>query len=141
LLAEDDLGDQELIRRAFASNKIRNDLHIVGDGEQALDYLHKRGAYSGVDTAPRPDLILLDLNMPKIDGRGVIKEVKATPNLRSIPIVVLTTSQQEEDILRAYDLGVNSYITKPVTMQNLISLIDKLEEYWFQIVVLPNNKD
>jgi CheY-like chemotaxis protein len=141
LLVEDDLGDQELVKRAFQSSKIRNRLTIVNNGEEALDYLLHRNAFSTADSAPRPDLILLDLNMPKVNGRQVLEQVKADSKLRSIPIVVLTTSQHEEDIFRAYDLGVNSYVTKPVTMQNLVELIGKLEEYWFRIVVLPEARD
>jgi len=136
LLAEDDPGDQEIVRRAFQNSKIRNELVIVSDGEEALDYLFQRGKYAGTDVA-MPDLILLDLNMPKIDGREVAQQIRGNEQLRYIPIVVLTTSKQGEDIVRSYNLGVNSYITKPVTIHQFIQVLQKLEEYWFQIVVLP----
>lgn len=138
LLAEDDPGDQELVRRAFENSKITNELHIVGDGEEALDYLLGEDKYSDSGTTVKPDLILLDLNMPKVDGKEVLKRIRANQELRHIPVIVLTTSKQEEDILRTYNLGVNSYITKPVTMDQFIRVIRKLEEYWFQIVVLPS---
>jgi CheY-like chemotaxis protein len=111
---------------------------VVGDGEQALDFLHHRAEFAGPAASPRPDLILLDLNMPKIDGRAVLQHIKCEPDLRSIPVVVLTTSSQEEDILRSYQLGVNSYITKPVSMDGFIKAIVDLEHYWFDLVVLPN---
>jgi CheY-like chemotaxis protein len=136
LLAEDDPGDQEIVRRAFQNSKIRNELVIVSDGEEALDYLFHKGKYADADIAS-PDLILLDLNMPKIDGREVAQQIRSNAQLRYIPIVVLTTSKQEEDIVRSYNLGVNSYITKPVTIDQFIKVLQKLEEYWFQIVVLP----
>ena len=139
LLAEDDPDDQELTRRALRGSKLKNVLHIVSDGEEALDYLHQRGPYADPKSAPRPDLILLDLNMPKLDGRAVLEHVKSDSDLRSIAVVVLTTSSQEEDILRSYDLGVNSYITKPVHMEGFVKAIRELEEYWFNLVILPRN--
>lgn len=138
LLVEDDPEDQKLTRRALKTSKLRNDLFVVPDGEKALDFLHHRAEFAAPAASPRPDLILLDLNMPKIDGRAVLEHIKHEPNLRSIPVVILTTSSQEEDILRSYQLGVNSYITKPVSMDGFIKAIVDLEHYWFNLVVLPN---
>jgi CheY-like chemotaxis protein len=137
LLAEDDPGDQELTRRALEEGAMRNELHIVTDGEAALDYLFRRGKYQNPATSPRPDLLLLDLNMPKVDGRQVLKRVRADTDLRRLAVVVLTTSQHEEDIIRTYDLGANSYITKPLELRQFMQVIQALETYWFQIVVLP----
>ena len=137
LLAEDDRGDQELTRRALEEGKIRNDLRIVEDGEEALAYLFRRGKYKDPATSPRPDLLLLDLNLPRVDGRQVLERVRADSKLRRMAVVVLTTSRQDEDILRSYELGCNSFITKPVGMEQFIRVIQALEEYWFQIVVLP----
>jgi CheY-like chemotaxis protein len=137
LLAEDDPGDQELTRRALEEGAIRNELHIVTDGEAALDYLFRRGKYQNPATSPRPDLLLLDLNMPKVDGRQVLQRVRADTNLRRLAVVVLTTSQHEEDIIRTYELGANSYITKPMELRQFMQVIQALETYWFQIVVLP----
>ena len=138
LLADDDPGDCNLTQRAFARAKINNRLFVVRDGEEALDYLLHRGKYADPASAPRPDLVLLDLNMPKVDGREVLDRIRSTPSLRRIPVVILTTSKQEEDILRSYDLGVNSYITKPVNVTDFIATIQALENYWFQIVILPS---
>jgi CheY-like chemotaxis protein len=137
LLAEDDPGDQELTRRALEEGAMCNELHIVTDGEAALDYLFRRGKYQNPATSPRPDLLLLDLNMPKVDGRQVLKRVRADTDLRRLAVVVLTTSQHEEDIIRTYDLGANSYITKPLELRQFMQVIQALETYWFQIVVLP----
>ena len=137
LLAEDDRGDQELTRRALEGGKIRNDLRVVEDGEEALAYLYRRGKYKDPATSPRPDLLLLDLNLPRVDGRQVLKKVRSDSNLRPMAVVVLTTSRQEEDILRSYELGCNSFITKPGTMEQFIQVIHALEEYWFRTVVLP----
>ena len=137
LLAEDDRGDQELTRRALEAGKIRNDLRIVEDGEEALAYLFRRDKYKDPASSPRPDLLLLDLNLPRVDGREVLERVRADSKLRRMAVVVLTTSRQEEDILRSYELGCNSFITKPVDMDQFIRIIQALEEYWFQIVVLP----
>lgn len=139
LLVEDDLEDQRLTKRAFKASKLRNEVYTVNDGEEALDYLYHRGAYASPGVAPRPDMILLDLNMPKLDGRAVLDTIKQDPKLRSIPVVVLTTSSQEEDIARSYELGVNSYITKPVRMEGFLEAIKALEHYWFNLVVLPGN--
>jgi CheY-like chemotaxis protein len=137
LLAEDDPGDQELTRRALEQSLIRNELHIVEDGEEALNYLQRRGKYEDPASSPKPDLMLLDLNMPRMDGKQLLEQMRADPNLRRIPVVALTTSKQENDIIRTYDLGANSYIVKPVDMDQFVSAIKVLKDYWFQIVVLP----
>jgi len=136
LLAEDDLGDQELTRRALKEGKIWNHLYVVNNGEEALDYLFRRGRYKDPATSPRPDLMLLDLNMPRVDGRQVLEQMRTEPDLRRIAVVVLTTSRQEEDIIRSYDLGCNSFITKPVDMGQFTKIIQTLEQYWFVLVVL-----
>jgi CheY-like chemotaxis protein len=137
LLADDDPDDRQLTRDAFAENRLANVLNTVDDGEELLEYLQRRGRYADLRNEPLPGLILLDLNMPRKDGREALKEIKADANLRRIPIVVLTTSKAEEDILRTYDLGVNSYITKPVTFKSLVELIKLLGRYWFEVVELP----
>jgi len=137
LLADDDPDDRQLTRDAFAENRLANVLNTVDDGEELLEYLQRRGRYADQRNEPLPGLILLDLNMPRKDGREALKEIKADPTLRRIPIVVLTTSKAEEDILRTYDLGVNSYITKPVTFKSLVELIKLLGRYWFEVVELP----
>lgn len=139
LLADDDPDDRQLTRDAFAQNRLANELHTVEDGEELLEYLHRRGKYEHLKNKPLPGLILLDLNMPRKDGREALKEMKADPILRRIPIVVLTTSKAEEDILRSYDLGVNSYVTKPVTFKSLVELIKVLGQYWFEVVELPKD--
>lgn len=137
LLADDDPDDRELTKEALTECRLANEIHFVEDGEQLLDYLFRRGPYANLVQEPLPGLILLDLNMPKKDGREALKEIKASPELRRIPVVVLTTSKAEEDILRTYDLGVNSYITKPVTFDALVETIKVLGKYWFEIVELP----
>ena len=137
VLADDDPDDRKLTEEAFAENRLANQLHCVEDGEELLDYLHRRGKYMHLRNEPLPGLILLDLNMPRKDGREALKEIKANPDLRRIPIVVLTTSKAEEDILRSYDLGVNSYVTKPVTFKSLVELVKVLGRYWFEVVELP----
>ena len=140
LICDDDEDDRMLTQQALEAAKISNALKFVEDGEQLLDYLYQRGEYAGeTGSAPRPGLILLDLNMPKKDGREALTEIKADPKLRHIPVVILTTSKAEEDILRSYDLGVNSYITKPVTFQGLAEALKILNQYWFQLVRLPND--
>jgi len=139
LLADDDPDDRQLTRDAFAQNRLANELATVEDGEELMDYLHRRGKYENLKTKALPGLILLDLNMPRKDGREALKEIKADSILRRIPIVVLTTSKAEEDILRSYDLGVNSYVTKPVTFKSLVELIKVLGQYWFEVVELPND--
>ena len=137
LLVEDDRGSQELTRRALGEGKFHNELRIIEDGEEALAYLFRRGKYKDPATSPRPDLLLLDLNLPRVDGREVLEQIRADSKLRRMAVVVLTTSRQEEDILRSYELGCNSFITKPVDMNQFIQVIQALERYWFQIVVLP----
>ena len=137
LVADDDPEDRMLIEDAFEESRLANPLEFVVDGEDLLDYLHRRNGYSDPSSSPRPGLILLDLNMPRKDGREALKEIKSDPDLRQIPIVVMTTSKAEEDILRTYDLGVNSFITKPVTFEGLVEVVKMLGRYWFQIVELP----
>jgi CheY-like chemotaxis protein len=137
LMADDDADDRELTREALTESRLVNDLHFVEDGAALLDYLHRRGAYSQPGSAPRPGVILLDLNMPRKDGREALREIKADPELRNIPVVVLTTSKAEEDIAQSYDLGANSFITKPVTFDGLVEVVRGLGKYWFDIVELP----
>lgn len=137
LLADDDPDDRKLTHEAFDECHLANQVHFVEDGEQLMDYLLRRGTYEKMKGEPLPGLVLLDLNMPRKDGREALKEIKAHPDLRRIPIVVLTTSKAEEDILRTYDLGVNSYVTKPVTFQSLVDTVKVLGKYWFEIVELP----
>jgi len=137
LIADDDPEDRMLVEDAFIESRLVNDLRFVEDGEQLMDYLYHRGRYTDLATSPRPGVILLDLNMPKKDGREALKEIKSDPRLRQIPIVVLTTSRAEEDIFRSYDLGVNSFITKPVTFAAMVELVKTLGKYWFEIVELP----
>jgi CheY-like chemotaxis protein len=131
LLVEDDPGDVYLIREAFAHNKVHNALHIVSDGVAALDFLHRRGAYP---EAPRPDLVLLDLNLPLKDGREILAEIKADADLRTIPIVVLTTSEADEDIARSYDPGANAYVTKPVDFDRFIEVVRKIDDFFVTVV-------
>ena len=137
LIADDDPEDCMLARDALKESHLTNDLRFVADGEELLDYLLHQGKYAASGAAPHPGLILLDLNMPKKDGREALKEIKANPMLRSIPIVILTTSQAEEDIFRSYDLGVSSFITKPVSFHGLIEVMTALGKYWFNVVELP----
>lgn len=141
LLADDDADDRMMVQDAFTESRIANDLRCVNDGEELMDYLLRRGKFSDPAMSPTPGLILLDLNMPRKDGREALKEIRADERLRRIPVVVLTTSQAEEDIYRTYDLGVNSYITKPVTLVSLVELMKILSTYWFEIVRLPESKD
>lgn len=141
LMAEDDPDDRVLTKEAWEENRLANALHFVEDGEELMEYLYRRGRYAGLIDAPLPGLILLDLNMPKKDGRDALKEIKADPKLQRIPIVVLTTSKAEEDILRTYNLGVSSFITKPVTFEALVSVVKTLAQYWFEIVELPPDVD
>jgi len=138
LLADDDEEDRMLTNDALNESRVVNDLRFVEDGEDLLDYLYRRGKYTA-ETAPRPGLILLDLNMPRKDGREALKEIKADPDLRRIPIVVLTTSKAEEDIYRTYDLGANSFIAKPVKFESLVALMKEIKRYWIEIVELPIN--
>lgn len=137
LMAEDDPDDRLLAREALEEARLANDLYFVEDGEELMDYLHRRGKYAAPGESPRPGLILLDLNMPRKDGREALEEIKADSVLRRIPVVVLTTSKAEEDILRSYDLGVNAYITKPVTFESLVGVMKMLGKFWLEIVELP----
>lgn len=137
LLADDDPDDRMLTRRALTKSRLANVIQTVEDGEELMDYLHRRGPYSDPAASPRPGLILLDLNMPRKDGREALEEIKNDPMLRRIPVVVLTTSEAEQDILRSYDLGVNAFVTKPVTFDGLADAILRLGEFWFEIVKLP----
>jgi len=141
LMADDDADDRRLTQEAFEEGRLINDVRFVENGEQLLDYLRKQGSYAPPADAPRPGLILLDLNMPRKDGRTVLKELKTDPELRQIPVVVLTTSKADEDIYKSYDLGVNSYIVKPVTFEALVDILQTLEKYWFEIVELPPPKE
>lgn len=141
LIADDDAEDRMLTKEALEESHLTNNMQFVEDGEQLMDYLHHRGKFTDKDKYPTPGLILLDLNMPKKDGREALKEIKADKDLRIIPIVILTTSKAEEDILRTYDLGVNSFITKPVTFSALVDTMQTLSKYWFEIVKLPNPKE
>jgi CheY-like chemotaxis protein len=138
LLADDDEEDRLMTEEALKESHLANDIRFVADGEELTDYLFRRGAYSDPVQSPTPGLILLDLNMPKKDGREVLTELKGDPELRKIPVVVLTTSKTEEDIIRSYALGVNSFITKPVTFEGLVEAMTVFTHYWFEIVVLPN---
>ena len=138
LLADDDEEDRMLTSDALNESRVVNDLKFVEDGEDLLDYLYRRGKYDA-DSAPRPGLILLDLNMPKKDGREALREIKADPDLRRIPVVVLTTSKAEKDIYRTYDLGANSFIAKPVKFESLVTLMKEIKRYWIEIVELPLN--
>lgn len=137
LMADDDPDDVMLTRAALQNDRLSNDIRSVGDGIELLDYLHRRGAFSDPGSAPTPDLILLDLNMPRMDGREALQELKQDERLRKIPVVVLTTSSAEEDVLRTYDFGANSYITKPVTFDGLREALNVMQDYWFQLVRLP----
>ena len=137
LMADDDPDDQLLTKDAFEECKLANDLRFVNDGEELMDYLCRKGDFKNPEDSPRPGLILLDLNMPRKDGREALGEIKSDPDLRRIPIVVLTTSKAEEDILKSYDLGVNSFIVKPVSFEGLLEVVKALGKYWIQIVELP----
>ncbi|MFI9533803.1 response regulator [Nocardia fusca] len=134
LLVEDDPGDELMTREAFEDNKIGNTLHVAHDGQEALDFLYRVGPYTD---APRPDLILLDLNLPKYDGRQVLEKIKADPDLSHIPVVVLTTSAAEEDILRSYKLHANAYVTKPVDLDQFVAAIKQIDDFFVQVVRLP----
>ncbi len=137
LMADDDADDRLLTKEALSESRLANDLRFVEDGEELLDYLYRRGNYVSLADSPRPGIILLDLNMPRKDGREALEEIKADADLRQIPVVVLTTSKVEEDIYRTYDLGASSFITKPVTFDGLVDVIGALGKYWFEIVELP----
>ena len=141
LMADDDADDRLMTKEAFEESKLVNDLRFVEDGVELLDYLKRRGKYSDPASSPRPGLILLDLNMPKKDGREALREIKSDPKLKSIRIVILTTSKAEEDIYRTYDLSAASYITKPVTFAAMAEVVKVLGKYWLEIVALPNDEN
>jgi len=141
LIADDDEDDRLLTKQALQEAHLSNDVRFVEDGEELMDYLRRQGKYSGLDgKAPRPGLILLDLNMPKKDGRECLREIKSDGDLRDIPIVVLSTSREDEDIARSYKLGVNSFISKPVTFTGLVDALKVMGQYWFELVELPPNR-
>ncbi|MBK9154640.1 MAG: response regulator [Chloracidobacterium sp.] len=137
-MADDDADDRMMTKEALEESRVVNDLRFVEDGEELLDYLLHRGRFAAEGASPKPGLILLDLNMPKKDGREALKEIKAYPELRRIPIVVMTTSKAEEDIYRSYELGANSFITKPVTFDRLVELMKTIGDYWVEFVELPD---
>ena len=139
LLAEDDADDRLMAEEALEESRLANHLYMVQDGIELLDFLYQRGKFSDPKKAPRPGIILLDLNMPRMDGREALKEIKNDPNLCSIPVIILTTSKAEEDIIRSYSIGANSFITKPVSFEGLVDVIKALNKYWFEIVELPAN--
>ncbi len=136
LLVEDNPGDADLAREALEAGKLNNQLFVVGDGEAAMDFLFQSGSYSEM---PRPDLILLDLNLPRKDGREVLADIKAHKDLKRIPVVILTTSDAEEDVLRSYNLHANCFITKPIDLNQFVKVVRSIEDFWFSIVVLPPN--
>lgn len=137
LMADDDADDCLLVHHAMRETEHTCDLRFVQDGEELFDYLHRRGQYANGQAAPRPDLILLDLKMPKKDGREVLRDIKTDPDFKRIPIVALTTSTAEDDIRFCYEMGANSYVTKPVTFRNLVDIMNTLCKYWFEVVELP----
>jgi CheY-like chemotaxis protein len=136
LIAEDDEEDRMLARDALDESRLANPIHFVEDGVELLDFLHRRGEYQDPESAPRPGLILLDINMPRMTGLEALKHIKEDTELRRIPVIILTTSRADEDIIRSYDLGVNSFISKPVTFDGLVSVMRLLGTYWFEIVDL-----
>lgn len=140
LLAEDDDDDYLLTTQALQENRLVNSIHRVRDGLELLAYLRQQGEYAVPECAPAPSLVLLDLNMPRKDGREALRDIKADPLLRRLPVVVLTTSRAQEDIVRSYDLGVNSFISKPVSFHGLVDAIKILGRYWFEIVELPREE-
>lgn len=138
LLADDDEDDCMLAREALAESRLSSELYVVRDGEELMDYLYHRGRYVSLSSSPRPGLILLDLNMPKKDGREALKEIKNDPELRKIPVIILTTSKAPEDIYRTYELGANSFIIKPMNFTALVEVMRTIGKYWFEIVELPS---
>jgi|TARA_Y100001970_G_scaffold61257_1_gene78232 CheY-like chemotaxis protein len=139
-MADDDEDDRLLALDALKEGRVLNNLYCVEDGIELLEYLRREGKFADPATSPRPSLILLDLNMPRMDGREALQHIKADPNLRSIPVVILTTSKEEEDMIRGYDLGAASYITKPVNFEGLVDLMRAIGRYWIEFVELPHNK-
>ena len=137
-MADDDEDDRLLTQDALAESRVLNELHFVEDGVELLEYLDRKGKFENKESSPRPGLILLDLNMPRMDGREALQAIKANPNLKGIPVVILTTSKQEEDMVKGYDFGAASYITKPVTFDGLVELMKTLGKYWVEFVELPS---
>lgn len=137
LIADDDAEDRMLIQDALKESRLKNNVQYVENGEELIQYLHNKGKYSDQKKHPTPGIILLDLNMPKKDGREALKEIKGDENLKNIPIIILTTSKAEEDVLKTYNLGANSFITKPVTFSAMVEVMNTLKKYWFEIVELP----
>jgi CheY-like chemotaxis protein len=137
-MVDDDKDDRLMTEKALRKNRVINPIKFLSDGEELMDYLLRRGPYGSADSAPRPCFILLDLNMPRMDGRKALELVKADPDLKKIPVVILTTSQAEEDIVRSYNLGANSFVTKPVTFDALVTTMESLKNYWLEIVELPS---
>jgi len=138
LMADDDEDDRLLAQDALAESRVLNELYFVEDGVELLEYLERKGKFKDKSVSPRPGLILLDLNMPRMDGREALQAIKANPNLKGIPVVILTTSKQEEDMVKGYNLGAASYITKPVTFDGLVDLMKTLGKYWVEFVELPS---
>ena len=138
LLVEDNPGDVRLTQEALKSHKVQNNLHVVTDGEEAMAFLRKQGKYKD---APRPDIILLDLNLPKKDGREVLAEIKSDPALKTIPVVIITSSEAEQDVIKSYNLNANCYVTKPVNLDQFIKVVQSINDFWLTIVKLPGNPD
>ena len=141
LMVDDDVDDKLLTEKALEKNRVINPLVFLADGEELMDYLSRKNKYANLSGTPKPCFILLDLNMPRMDGREALKLLKSDPEFRKIPVVVLTTSKAEEDILRSYDLGANSFITKPVNFNDLVAMMDSLKNYWLEIVELPDGEN
>ncbi|MGV3606343.1 MAG: response regulator [Planctomycetaceae bacterium] len=141
LMADDDADDRQMTREAFEESRLANDLRFVENGVQLMDYLLRRNNFQSPESSPRPGLILLDLNMPKMDGREALQLIKSDPRLKNIRVVVMTTSKAEEDIVRTYDLGASSYVTKPVTFAALVDVIRTMGKYWLEIVELPSDAE
>lgn len=137
LLADDDADDRDLTRDAMRLSQLPNELRCVGDGEELLDYLHRRGRYRDPEAAPLPGLILLDLNMPRMDGCEALRALKTDPVLKRIPVIILSTSGRDEDVLRSYELGANCFITKPGTFEELVQMVKTLDQHWVQTAQLP----
>lgn len=136
LLVEDNPGDVRLTQEALKSHKVKNNLHVVTDGEEAMAFLRRQGKY---ENAPRPDIILLDLNLPKKDGREVLAEIKSDPDLKTIPVVIITSSEAEQDVIRSYNLNANCYVTKPVNLDQFIKVVQSINDFWLTIVKLPSS--
>ncbi len=139
LMAEDDADDRLLFEEALEETRFANQVDFVEDGQELMDYLHREGKYISLQNDPLPGILLLDLNMPKKDGRQCLAEIKQDPGLRHIPVVVLTTSSSDEDVIKTYDLGVNSFITKPVTFDSMLDAVRKVTDYWFELVRIPRH--